>query len=68
MNDKVRIKMMGEGMEIFESLLYSTSKAGGTGFTVELLSEITALDLLSRLATNNIRFYYTKSKKEKEHE
>jgi len=58
MNEEIRIKAMKDGIEMYESLQEAVSKAGGCGFTADVLSNITAMELISRLATNGIRFIY----------
>ena len=43
-------------IEILESLNKSCNKAGGCGFELKELEQISAADLLASLCTNNIRF------------
>jgi hypothetical protein len=51
-------------MEMYESLIKSINQAGGSGssFTARDLADMTVVELIGKLATNNIRFVYTKYK------
>lgn len=53
-------------LEIYESLQTAVHKAGGAGYSVHELSNMTVVDLIQRLATNNVRFIYTGPKKDEE--
>ena len=56
---------MKNGMKMYESLIRSINKAGGTGanFTVGKLDEMTVMELFSQLATNHIRFIFKNPEK-----
>lgn len=47
---------------MYESLNDAVHKAGGSGFSLDKLNEMSAADLLECLATNSIKFVCTKSK------
>lgn len=51
-------------LEMYDSLRNSIGDAGGSGssFDVERLDEVTALDMITMLATNKIRFIYVGKK------
>jgi len=55
---------MKSGMEMFISLNMADDEAGGCGFSLSQLDEMTVLDLFARLATNHVRFYYDKKSAE----
>ena len=58
MDEKRRYKIMRAGINIYESLQMAVSEAGGTGFTLEVLENMSAMKLLTRLAPNHIKFVY----------
>jgi len=61
---KDSVKLIAEsGIEMYESLLLAIDKAGGSGWPMNTLLEMTVMDLLSNLATNRVRFVCTKDKK-----
>jgi len=65
-HNKVNIKMIVEkSIEMYCSLGRSVDEAGGAGWSIETLSEMTVMDLISILGTNNVRFVYTMSNKDK---
>ena len=49
-------------MEMYESLIKSINQAGGSGssFTTRDLANMTVVELIGKLAPNNIRFTCTK--------
>ena len=51
-------------LEMYESLIKSINQAGGSGnsFSAKNLANMTVAELIGKLATNNIRFVYTKYK------
>jgi hypothetical protein len=53
-------------LEMYESLNTALDKAGGGGYTIHDLDNMTVVGLIQRLATNNVRFIYTGPKKEEE--
>ncbi len=56
--DEDRKSLIKNAIEMYESLNIEVNKAGGKGYSIEELGEMTALDLLSRLCTNDIRFIW----------
>lgn len=46
------------GIQMYRSLNFAIDQAGGAGWSVDRVCEITVMDLFSRLATNNVRFFY----------
>lgn len=60
MNTTQGIKHAQEICEMYESLLKSINQAGGSSsnYTTDHLSEMTVMELISRLATNRIRFIW----------
>lgn len=51
-----------KGIEIYVSLCKAVDAAGGRGWSGDTLCEMTAMDLLSRLATNHVRFVFQREK------
>lgn len=51
-------EMLKQSLQMIESLNRSVEAAHGTMFSCERLEKMTALELLSRLAPNGIRFVY----------
>ena len=43
------------------SLQRATDEAGGAGWSLEALCDMSVIDLISTLGTNNVRFIYTKA-------
>lgn len=60
MNDKARKDLTINILEMHESLEKAVEEAGGCGWTVEELNEVTVIDLFSYLAINGVRFVYQK--------
>lgn len=56
-----RIKIAMAGIKMYKSLNNSIKQAGGTRFRLDHLQEMTIMDLIAALATNDIRFIYQKS-------
>ena len=50
------------GIEMYESLIIAVEVAGGSGWPVDKLLEMTVMDLISNLATNNVRFVFEEEK------
>ena len=60
MNDEER-KIVGTAhIEIFESLQSSLRTASGAAMSIDMLENISAMQLLSILSTNHIRFIFRK--------
>ena len=59
MNNK---ELIENGMDIMNSFCIAVQQAGGI-YLVNRLKDMTAYELISTLATNNIRFVYGGSKK-----
>jgi hypothetical protein len=53
-------------LEMYESLQTAVHRAGGAGYSVHELGNMTVVDLIQRLATNNVRFIYTGPKRAEE--
>lgn len=51
------------GIEMYVSLRRAVHEAGGSGWNIDELCEMTVMDLISRLATNHIRFVFSKPNK-----
>lgn len=47
------------GVRMYKSLARAVDEAGGRGWTIDQLCKMTVMDLISCLATNNVRFKYT---------
>jgi len=47
-------------LEMYRSLCIAVDEAGGLGYSASTLECMTVLELLTTLATNNIRFFYDK--------
>jgi hypothetical protein len=58
MNDKKNLIIGASMLQIKESLDVAMDRAGGSEFNVQRLSEMSALELLSLLSTNNIAFIF----------
>ena len=56
--DRVRKHLVKSAIEIKSSLDKAMDKAGGAPLTADQLDNITALELLSLLATNKVKFVY----------
>lgn len=63
MDDRSRKIVFQGSIEIFESLNKAVNEAGGIGFSPDRIEEMSASELLSILATNNVRFVYTNKEK-----
>jgi len=63
MNDDIKKDLIKNFGNILDNLNIEVDKAGGRGFSVKTLDEITALDLLITLAPNKVSFKYTGDKK-----
>ena len=59
MNDKTRKMVMTKAIEMYASLAIAVDEAGGVGFSIKELQEMTVMDLFNSLATNNVRFVYS---------
>jgi len=62
MNDEERLRFAKAVLETYFSLNESVDKAGGIGFSIKDLKEMSVIELISIICTNNIRFCF----KEKE--
>ena len=58
--DKSVLFVSGKAIEMLKSFDKAVDKAGGAGWPVEELLNMTVLDLFGSLATNGIRFIYDK--------
>ena len=63
MNDKDREMVGMSWVEIYDSLHQAVQNAGGSGgfCAAEYPKKLTVVDLFNHLATNNVRFYCTKT-------
>jgi len=52
------IFLTDSAVEMYSSLLKAVDDAGGVGYSVKELKNMSVLELISRLCTNNIRFIY----------
>jgi len=50
-------------IDIYTSLMKAVDKAGGTNWSVDDLCNMTAMDLLVHLSTNNVKFVYKREDK-----
>lgn len=59
MNDKQRIDICKESIDMYDSLINAIDHAGGR-IPKDIILNMTVLDLISVLCTNNIRFVFRK--------
>ena len=54
--------VMEQGIEMYDSLLDAVDEAGGSPgcYTINHLNNMTVMELISKLATNGIRFVFEK--------
>lgn len=57
--------VVGSAIEMYKSLVIAVDKAGGSGWPVDELLEMTVMDLISKLATNGIRFTFETLRRKK---
>ena len=60
MKTSQRVQILTDFFTMKQSLDAAMDEAGGTCFTIKELQEMTALDLLLTLCTNNVRFVFKK--------
>jgi len=65
MRDGDRVEVILQGIDMINNLNEVVDQAGGSGFNVLDLKEMTALELIAHLCTNNVRFTFIKPKKGK---
>lgn len=53
------IEIVEEVLDCLSSMNEATKQAGGGPFTLQGLKDMSALDLLCRIAPNSVRFIYT---------
>ena len=63
MDDKSRKFIGNSWIEMYESLNIAVDEAGGCGYSMENLREMTVEELFNRLATNGVRFICVKKLK-----
>jgi len=50
------------GIEMYRSLTKACDEARGGGYNIQRLCKMTVMDLISKLATNHVRFIFEKQK------
>ncbi len=54
--------LIEKSTDMYKSLMQATDQAGGSGWSIEDMSDMTVLELIAHLGVNNVRFFYTKPK------